>query len=135
MLGHVDVEGSETANALAMEGMCTSPLWARREKRGWGVLSTSPEDYHMWHAPSGRVLALAQFRDNVIVAAAEPGSVDAMYDVCETLSSPPLQCYWVVQDVALANLYTSVLVNILPFIRSWGGASGCLGLRGLVPCM
>ena len=33
---------------------------------------------------------------------------------------PPLQSSWAVQDVALANLYTSVLINILPFIRSWG---------------
>ena len=34
---------------------------------------------------------------------------------------PPLQSAWAVQDVALANLYTSLLVNALPFIRSWGG--------------
>ena len=33
---------------------------------------------------------------------------------------PPLQSSWAVQDVALANLYTSVLISILPFIRSWG---------------
>ena len=26
-----------------------------------------------------------------------------------------------VQDTVLANLYTSVLINCLPFIRSWGG--------------
>ena len=33
---------------------------------------------------------------------------------------PPLQSAWAVQDVALANLYTSVLVNALPFIHSRG---------------
>ena len=33
---------------------------------------------------------------------------------------PPLQSAWAVQDVSLANLYTSVLINALPFIRSWG---------------
>ena len=33
---------------------------------------------------------------------------------------PPLQSAWAVQDTALANVYTSVLVNCLPFIRSWG---------------
>ena len=34
--------------------------------------------------------------------------------------SPLLQSSWAVQDVALANLYTIVLVNILSFIRSGG---------------
>ena len=33
---------------------------------------------------------------------------------------PPLQSAWAEQDVSLANLYTSVLINALPFIRSWG---------------
>ena len=41
----------------------------------------------MWRTPDGCLLALAQFRDNVVVAAAGPGSVDAMRNVCEPFNS------------------------------------------------
>ena len=34
---------------------------------------------------------------------------------------PPLQSAWAVHEATLANLYTGVLVNCLPFISSWGG--------------
>ena len=33
---------------------------------------------------------------------------------------PPLHLAWAVQDVNLGNLYTSVVTNSLPFIRSYG---------------
>ena len=33
---------------------------------------------------------------------------------------PHLQSAWAVQDMSLANLYTSVLINALPYIRSLG---------------
>jgi hypothetical protein len=133
----------------------------------------------VWTSSTGRIMALAQFRDNVLVASAGPRATSVVRNVCDTLTSvwnlpvlcpcmqnpgdqctaacmtpdlralgvcmhrangvgtciahpsaftdqwnlklgPPLQSAWAVQDVALANLYTSVLVNALPFIHSWG---------------
>ena len=44
----------------------------------------------------------------------------AFTEHCDLKLGPPLQSAWAVQDVSLANLYTSVLINALPFIRSWG---------------
>ena len=43
----------------------------------------------------------------------------AFTDQWDLKLGPPLQSTWAVQDGSLANLYTSVLVNALPFIRSW----------------
>ena len=141
-------------------------------------------------------MALAQFRDNVIVASAGPRVASAMREVCGTLTdicrlrvlcpcmtNPDDSCTaacmqpesralgicmhragghgscrahpsafeaqwslklgpalssWAVQDVHLKDLYTSVVVNILPFISSWGGlllscaAGGCC-VATLVP--
>ena len=42
----------------------------------------------------------------------------AFNDHWELKLGPPLQSAWAVQDVSLANLYTSVLINAVPFIRS-----------------
>ena len=153
--------------------------WLRHARDSGGTLSTSSEGYPMWCHPSGRTLALAQFRDNIVIACRGPRTTQAVRDVCGTLTNiwklpvlcpcmknpgdpckekcmtqelrapgicmhraggrgtcvahpsafdenwslklgPPLQSAWAVQDVALANLSTSVLVNALPFIRSWG---------------
>ena len=159
-------------------------IWAfhlhKARSRQWDVLSTSSGGYPIWRTATGRLMALAQFRDNIIVASRGPRAADAMREVCGTLSTvwklpvlcpcmdkptdrcksmcmtgelralgicmhrangqgscvahpsaftanwslklgPPLQSSWAVQDSALANLYTSVLVNCLPFVRSWGG--------------
>ena len=40
----------------------------------------------MWCTPCGRIMALAQFRDNVLVAFARPRAASDMRDVCDTLS-------------------------------------------------
>eukprot|EP00670_Eutreptiella_braarudii_P020568 CAMPEP_0174369354 /NCGR_PEP_ID=MMETSP0811_2-20130205/92198_1 /TAXON_ID=73025 ORGANISM="Eutreptiella gymnastica-like, Strain CCMP1594" /NCGR_SAMPLE_ID=MMETSP0811_2 /ASSEMBLY_ACC=CAM_ASM_000667 /LENGTH=132 /DNA_ID=CAMNT_0015513715 /DNA_START=196 /DNA_END=594 /DNA_ORIENTATION=- len=125
-------------------------------------------------------MALAQFRDNIIIAFAGPLEMTAVRDICHTLSDvwklpvlcpcmkhlgdpctetcmgqelralgicmhrtqgqgtciadrsafaldwelklgSPLQSAGAVQDAALANLSTSVMITCLPFIRSWGG--------------
>ena len=158
-------------------------IWAfhllKARSRQWGELTTSASGFPIWKSPTGRTMALAQFRDNVLIASAGPRAASAARDVCHTPSDvwklpvlcpcmqnpgdpckeacmtqdlralgvcmhrargqgtciahpsafnehwglklgPPLQSAWAVQDVSLANLYTSVLINALPFIRSWG---------------
>ena len=158
-------------------------IWAfhllKARSRQWGELTTSPCGFPVWKSPTGRTMALAQFRDNVLIASAGPRTASAARDVCQMLSDvwkllvlcpcmrnpgdpckeacmmqdlralgvcmhrargqgtciahpsafnehwelklgPPLQSAWAVQDVSLANLYTSVLINALPFTRSWG---------------
>ena len=168
-------------------------FWAfhflKARSRQWGKLSTSPEGYPVWTSSTGHIMALAQFRDNILVAPAGPRATSVVRDVCHTLTSvwnlpvlcpcmqnpgdlcteacmtpdllalgvcmhranglgtciahftdewnlklePPLQFAWAVQDFALANLYTSVLVNALPFIHSWGAQ--LLSCAAWIPCL
>ena len=150
---------------------------AKATSRQWGTLSTSPDGYPMWRHSSGRIMALAQFRDKIVVVAAGQGASSAMQDVCDTLTEiwnlrvlcpcmkepddqctslcmsqdlhalgicmhcangkgscvahpsafnaegqlklgPRLQSAWTVEGSMLANLYTRVLVNALPFVSS-----------------
>ena len=56
--------------ALGPSGLC---VWG-----GGGVRSTDA-GYPIWVSGTGRVIALAQFRDNILIAAKGPG---AMSDVC-----------------------------------------------------
>ena len=45
---------------------------------------------------------------------------------------PPLQSSWAVQDSALANLYTSVLVNLSSFCSLLGGVYFSVALHGSI---
>ena len=50
-----------------------------------GNLSFTDAGYPIWFNSRGRVIALAQFRDNILVAAKGAGSSWAMQDVCGLL--------------------------------------------------
>ena len=56
-------------NAQSTDLYC---IWSfhllKARSHAWGTLSTSPQDYPVWCTPVGGTMALAQFRDIVIVA-------------------------------------------------------------------
>ena len=58
--------------------------WLKACSRQWGELTTSPCEYPVWTSPTGRTMALAQFRDNVLIASARPRATTR--DVCQALS-------------------------------------------------
>ena len=66
-------------------------IWAfhllKARSRQWGKLSTSPEGYPVWTSSTGRIMALAQFRDNILIASAGPRATSVVRDVCNTLTN------------------------------------------------
>ena len=52
-----------------------------------GELSFTARGFPIWKNPNGRIVSLAQFRDNILVAAVGVGATWAMADVCRLLAT------------------------------------------------
>ena len=83
-------------NAQSADRYC---IWSfhllKARSRIWGTLSTSHQGYPAWTTPAGGTIALAQFRDNIVVASCGPHATSVVREVCATLTdiwNPPLLC-------------------------------------------
>ena len=76
--------GPFSAQAADLHSLWSFHLYKQRF-HGVGKLHFIDAGYPIYKNSAGRVLALAQFRDNILVAATGPGSTWTMRDVCGIL--------------------------------------------------
>ena len=100
------IGGLFSAQAVDLHNLWCFHLYKQRF-HGLGKMLFTDAGYPIWVNTAGRVLALAQYCDNVLVAAKGTGSTWAMHDVCAILQniwSLRVPCPCITNDTPVCHL-------------------------------